>query len=145
MNCLLYGVILLAFPFVICTFIMIVRLLLFYFNDGKEGIEPLLKSYIWLMKHPVKMIKMGLDQTFIRFMWLNDLAFMWIAKRKYKGYRKRIKRVPYEDEAFQKDMEDTLDLCGKWVELVYDRMDAYPRYAYTPRRVVYKEYEDFWY
>ena len=89
------------------------------------------------MKHPVKMIKMGLDQTFIRFMWLNDLAFMWIAKRKYKGYRKRIKRVPYEDEAFQKDMEDTLDLCGKWVELVYDRMDAYPRYAYTPRRVVY--------
>ena len=58
------------------------------------------------MKHPIKMIKMGLDQTFIRFLWLNDLVFMWIAKRKYKGYRKRIKRVPYEDEAFQEDMED---------------------------------------
>lgn len=58
MNSLFYGVILLAFPFVICTFIMIVRLLSFYFNDAKEGIEPLLKSYVWLMKHPIKMIKM---------------------------------------------------------------------------------------
>ena len=60
------------------------------------------------MKHPVKMIKMGLDQTFIRFMWLNDLAFMWIAKRKYKGYRKRIKRVPYEEGGSQDQEIETI-------------------------------------
>ena len=145
MNSLFYGFILLAFPFVICTLVMIVRLLSFLVNDVREGIEPLLKSYVWLMKHPIKMIKMGLDQTLIRFMWLDDWLFKMIAKRKYKGYMKRMKRVPYEDEEFQEDIKDTLRICSGWIELVNDYMEDFPEYPYTPRCVVYEEYEDIWY
>ena len=145
MNSLFYGFILLAFPFVICTLVMIVRLLSFLVKDVREGIEPLLKSYVWLMKHPIKMIKMGLDQTLIRFMWLDDWLFKMIAKRKYKGYMKRMKRVPYEDEEFQEDIKDTLRICSGWIELVNDYMEDFPEYPYTPRRVVYEEYEDIWY
>lgn len=134
----------LAFPFVICTLVMIVRLLSFLFNDVREGIEPLLKSYVWLMKHPIKMIKMGLDQTFIRFMWLDDWLFKMIAKRKYKGYMKRMKRVPYEDESEKEWMEGTMKSFGDVLQHTSKCLDIGPSFMYAPRRVVYKDFDQYW-
>lgn len=143
MNHLLYVVMLLSIPYIVCTLAMLARFILFVFNDEMVYIEPLLKSYVWFMIHPVKIIKMGVDGVVVGFMMIEDLLFKAIVKRKYKSYKKRLNRVQYEDERSQEEMKSALTMSSDWMKLLSDCMDDLPAGFYTPRKVVYEEYEQW--
>lgn len=53
MNRLLYVVMLLSTPYIVCTLAMIARFILFVLNGEMIYIESLFKSYVWFMVHPV--------------------------------------------------------------------------------------------
>lgn len=141
MNRLLYVVMLLSTPYIVCTLAMLARFILFVLNDEMVYIEPLLKSYVWFMVHPVKIIKMGVDGVVVGFMMIEDLLFKAIVKRKYKSYKKRLNRVQYEDERSQEEMKSVLTSSSDWMRILGAYMDDLPASYYTPRKVVYEEYE----
>lgn len=93
------------------------------------------------MVHPVKIIKMGVDGVFVGGMMIEDLIFKAIVKHKYKSYKKRLKRVQYEDERDQEEMKSVLTSSSDWMRILGAYMDDLPASYYTPRKVVYEEYE----
>ena len=143
MNHLLYVVMVLSIPYIVCTLAMLARFILFVFNDKMVYIEPLFKSYVWFMVHPVKIIKMGVDGVVVGFMMIEDLLFKAIVKRKYKSYKKRLNRVQYEDERNQEEVKSVLTMSSDWMKILGDYMDDLPASYYTPRKVVYEEYEQW--
>ncbi len=143
MNRLLYVVMLLSTPYIVCTLAMIARFILFVLNGEMIYIESLFKSYVWFMVHPIKIIKMGVDGVVVGFMMIEDLLFKAIVKRKYKSYKKRLNRVQYEDERSQEEMKSALTMSSDWMKLLSDCMDDLPAGFYTPRKVVYEEYEQW--
>lgn len=143
MNRLLYVVMLLSTPYIVCTLAMIARFILFVFNDEMVYIEPLFKSYVWFMVHPVKIIKMGVDGVVVGLMMIENLLFKAVVKRKYKSYKKRLSRVQYEGERDQEEMKSDLTMSSDWMKLLNDYMDDLPAGFYTPCKVVYEEYEQW--
>lgn len=141
MKSLFYAVMVLSIPYIVCTLAMLARFILFVFKDEMVYIEPLLKSYVWFMKHPIKIIKMGMDRIVVGFMCFEDLIFKMIVKRKYKGYKKRLSRVSYEDERNQEEMKSVLNVSSDLMKTLSSYMDDLPMSFYTPRKVVYEEYE----
>ena len=141
MNHLLYVVMVLSIPYIVCTLAMLARFILFVLNDEMVYIEPLLKSYVWFMVHPIKIIKMGVDGVFVGGMMVEDLIFKAVVKHKYKSYKKRLKRVQYEDESNQEEMNSVLTSSSDWLKILEAYMDDLPASYYTPRKVVYEEYE----
>lgn len=143
MNRLLYVVMLLSTPYIVCTLAMIARFILFVLNGEMIYIESLFKSYVWFMVHPIKIIKMGVDGVVVGFMMIEDLLFKAIVKRKYKSYKKRLNRVQYEDERSQEEMKSALTMSSDWMRILGAYMDDLPASYYTPRKVVYEEYEQW--
>ena len=141
MNHLLYVVMVLSIPYIVCTLAMLARFILFVLNDDMVYIEPLLKSYVWFMVHPIKIIKMGVDGVFVGGMMVEDLIFKAVVKHKYKSYKKRLKRVQYEDERDQEEMKSVLTSASDCMKILGAYMDDLPDRYYTPRKVVYEEYE----
>ena len=143
MNRLLYVVMVLSIPYIVCTLAMLARFISFVLNDEMVYIEPLLKSYVWFMVHPIKIIKMGVDGVFVGGMMVEDLVFKAVVKHKYKSYKKRLKRVQYEDERDQEEMKSVLSSSIDWLKILGAYMDDLPASYYTPRKVVYEEYEQW--
>ena len=143
MNRLLYVVMLLSTPYIVCTLAMIARFILFVLNGEMIYIESLFKSYVWFMVHPIKIIKMGVDGVFVGGMMFEDLIFKAVVKHKYKSYKKRLKRVQYEDKSNQEEMKSVLTSSSDWLKILGDYMNDLPASYYTPRKVVYEEYEQW--
>lgn len=86
---------------------------------------------------------MGVDGVFIGGMMAEDLIFKVVVKHKYKSYKKRLKRVQYEDESNQEEISSVLTTSSDWMKILGDYMDNLPASYYTPRKVVYEEYEQW--
>lgn len=87
---------------------------------------------------------MLIDMVVVVSMILDDKIFKLILKQKYKSNERRLKRVQYEDEREKEWIEDTMKSFGNSLAHTMKCLDIGPEYMHTPRRVVYKDYDQLW-
>ena len=117
---------------------------MFLVGKRTKYIKPAFKAHIWGLKHPIKEMKMLIDMVVVVSMILDDKIFKLILKQKYKSNERRLKRVQYEDEREKEWIEDTMKSFGNSLEHTMKCLDIGPEYMHTPRRVVYKDYDQLW-
>lgn len=118
--------------------------LMFLVGKRTKYIKPAFKAHIWGLKHPIKEMKMLIDMVVVASMILDDKIFKLILKQKYKSNERRLKRVQYEDEREKEWIENTMKSFGNSLEHTMKCLDIGPEYMHTPRRVVYKDYDQLW-
>lgn len=118
--------------------------LMFLVGKRTKYIKPAFKAHIWGLKHPIKEMKMLIDMVVVASMILDDKIFKLILKQKYKSNERRLKRVQYEDEREKEWIEDTMKSFGNSLQHTMDCLDIDAEFIYTPRRVVYKDYDQLW-
>ena len=110
----------------------------------REHIKPTIKIYIWTLKHPIKTINLIKDMLVTDCMSLDDKVSNMILKRKYKSNKRRLKRIQYEDESEKEWMEGTMKSFGDVLQHTSKCLDIGPSFMYAPRRVVYKDFDQYW-
>lgn len=77
-------------------------------------------------------------------MQLDDKIFKKMLQYKYRSNQKRMNRIQYENENEKKWLSTTMKPFGKVLENTYKSLNVASDYKYTPRRVVYEDYDKIW-
>lgn len=84
------------------------------------------------------------DDVVVYYMRLEDKVFKKILERKYNGYQKRIKRIQYENENNRESMEQLLQTLSRVIKGNKKELELAPANIYTPRKVIYEDYNEIW-
>jgi len=117
---------------------------MFWFKKKPQYIKPAFKAEIWGFKHPIKNTRRIIDNVVIEFMQLDDKIFKKMLQYKYRSNQKRMNRIQYESEEGKKWSEMTMKPFGQVLECIYKSLNLSSAYKYTPRRVVYEDYDKIW-
>ena len=122
----------------------IIVVCMFWLKKESQHIKPALRAEVWRFKHPIKNIKLTIDDVAVYFMQLNDKVFKKMLQHKYRSNQKRMNRIQYESEEGKKWSEMTMKPFGQVLECTYKSLNRSSAYKYTPRRVVYEDYDKIW-
>lgn len=122
----------------------IIVMVMFWFKKKPQYIKPAFKAEIWGFKHPIKNTRRIIDNVVIEFMQLDDKIFKKMLQYKYRSNQKRMNRIQYENENEKKWLSTTMKPFGKVLENTYKSLNVASDYKYTPRRVVYADYDKIW-
>ena len=123
---------------------MAVVVFMFWLRKDSRFIKPSLKAEVWRLRHPIKNMKLMVDSVVICGMQLDDKIFKMMLQHKYRSNQKRMNRIQYESESGKKWSEMTMKPFGKVLENTYKSLNVASDYKYTPRRVVYADYDKIW-
>lgn len=123
---------------------MIVVVFMFQLRKDSRFIKPSLKAEVWRLRHPIKNMKLMVDSVVICGMQLDDKIFKMMLQHKYRSNQKRMNRIQYESESGKKGSEMTMKPFGQVLECTYKSLNLSSAYKYTPRRVVYEDYDKIW-
>lgn len=122
----------------------IIVVCMFWLKKESQHIKPALRAEAWRFKHPIQNIKLTIDDVAVYFMQLNDKVFKKMLQHKYRSNQKRMNRIQYESEEGKKWSEMTMKPFGQVLECTYKSLNLSSAYKYTPRRVVYEDYDKIW-
>ena len=77
-------------------------------------------------------------------MQLDDKIFKKMLQYKYRSNQKRMNRIQYESENEKKWLSTTMKPFGQVLERTYKSLNLSSAQKYTPRRVVYEDYDKIW-
>lgn len=123
---------------------MAVVVFMFWLRKDSKFIKPSLKAEVWRLRHPIKNARLMFDDVVIHAMQLDDKIFKTMLQHKYRNNQKRINRIQYESENEKKWLSTTMKPFGKVLENTYKSLNVASDYKYTPRRVVYADYDKIW-
>ena len=123
---------------------MIVVVFMFWLRKDSRFIKPSLKAEVWRLRHPIKNMKLMVDSVVICGMQLDDKIFKMMLQHKYRSNQKRMNRIQYESEEGKKWSGMTMKPFGQVLECTYKSLNLSSAYKYTPRRVVYEDYDKIW-
>lgn len=123
---------------------MAVVVFMFWLRKDSRFIKPSLKAEVWRLRHPIKNARLMFDDVVIHAMQLDDKIFKIVLQHKYRSNQKRMNRIQYESEEGEKWSEMTMKPFGKVLENTYKSLNVASDYKYTPRRVVYADYDKIW-
>lgn len=123
---------------------MAVVVFMFWLRKDSKFIKPSLKAEVWRLRHPIKNARLMFDDVVIHAMQLDDKIFKTMLQHKYRSNQKRINRIQYESENEKKWLSTTMKPFGKVLENTYKSLNVASDYKYTPRRVVYADYDKIW-
>ena len=89
-------------------------------------------------------MKLMVDSVVICGMQLDDKIFKMMLQHKYRSNQKRMNRIQYEIEEGKKWSGMTMKPFGQVLECTYKSLNLSSAYKYTPRRVVYEDYDKIW-
>lgn len=122
----------------------IIVMVMFWFKKKPQYIKPAFKAEIWGFKHPIKNTRRIIDNVVIEFMQLDDKIFKMMLQHKYRSNQKRMNRIQYESEEGKKWSGMTMKPFGQVLECTYKSLNLSSAQKYTPRRVVYEDYDKIW-
>lgn len=122
----------------------IIVMVMFWFKKKPQYIKPAFKAEIWGFKHLIKNTRRIIDNVVIEFMQLDDKIFKKMLQHKYRSNQKRMNRIQYESEEGKKWSGMTMKPFGQVLECTYKSLNLSSAYKYTPRRVVYEDYDKIW-
>lgn len=120
---------------------MAVVVFMFWLRKDSRFIKPSLKAEVWRLGHPIKNARLMFDDVVIHAMQLDDKIFKIVLQHKYRSNQKRMNRIQYESEEGKKWSEMTMKPFGQVLECTYKSLNLSSAYKYTPRRVVYEDYD----
>lgn len=120
---------------------MAVVVFMFWLRKDSRFIKPSLKAEVWRLRHPIKNARLMFDDVVIHAMQLDDKIFKIVLQHKYRSNQKRMNRIQYESEEGKKWSEMTMKPFGQVLECTYKSLNLSSAYKYTPRRVVYEDYD----
>ena len=123
---------------------MAVVVFMFWLRKDSRFIKPSLKAEVWRLRHPIKNARLMFDDVVIHAMQLDDKIFKIVLQHKYRSNQKRMNRIQYESEEGKKWSEMTMKPFGQVLECTYKSLNLSSAYKYTPRRVVYEDYDKIW-
>ena len=123
---------------------MAVVVFVFWLRKDSRFIKPSLKAEVWRLRHPIKNMKLMVDSVVICGMQLDDKIFKMMLQHKYRSNQKRMNRIQYEIEEGKKWSGMTMKPFGQVLECTYKSLNLSSAYKYTPRRVVYEDYDKIW-
>lgn len=123
---------------------MIVVVFMFWLKKDSQFIKPVLKAEVWRIKHPIKNARLMFDDVVIHAMQLDDKIFKRILQHKYRSNQKRMNRIQYESENGKKWSGMTMKPFGQVLECTYKSLNLSSAQKYTPRRVIYEDYDKIW-
>lgn len=123
---------------------MIVVVFMFWLKKDSQFIKPALKAEVWRIKHPIKNARLMFDDVVIHAMQLDDKIFKRILQHKYRSNQKRMNRIQYESENGKKWSGMTMKPFGQVLECTYKSLNLSSAQKYTPRRVIYEDYDKIW-
>mgnify|MGYP004517066707 FL=1 len=123
---------------------MAVVVFMFWLRKDSRFIKPSLKAEVWRLRHPIKNMKLMVDSVVICGMQLDDKIFKMMLQHKYRSNQKRMNRIQYEIEEGKKWSGMTMKPFGQVLECTYKSLNLSSAYKYTPRRVVYEDYDKIW-
>ena len=119
---------------------MAVVIFIFWLKKNSQFIKPSLKAEVWRLRHPIKSIKLMVDSVVICGMQI----FKMMLQHKYRSNQKRMNRIQYESESGKKWSEMTMKPFGQVLECTYKSLNLSSAQKYTPRCVVYEDYDKIW-
>lgn len=123
---------------------MAVVVFIFWLKKDSRFIKPALKAEVWRLRHPIKNARLMFDDVVIHAMQLDDKIFKMMLQHKYRSNQKRMNRIQYESESGKKWSEMTMKPFGEVLENTYKSLNLSSAQKYTPRRVVYEDYDKIW-
>lgn len=123
---------------------MAVVVFMFWLRKDLRFIKPSLKTEVWRLRHPIKNARLMFDDVVIHAMQLDDKIFKKMLQYKYRSNQKRINRIQYESENEKKWSGMTMKPFGQVLECTYKSLNLSSAQKYTPRRVVYEDYDKIW-
>lgn len=123
---------------------MAVVVFIFWLKKDSRFIKPALKAEVWRLRHPIKNAQLMFDDVVIHAMQLDDKIFKMMLQHKYRSNQKRMNRIQYESESGKKWSEMTMKPFGEVLENTYKSLNLSSAQKYTPRRVVYEDYDKIW-
>ena len=123
---------------------MAVVVFIFWLKKDSRFIKPALKAEVWRLRHPIKNARLMFDDVVIHAMQLDDKIFKMMLQHKYRSNQKRMNRIQYESESGKKWSEMTMKPFGQVLECTYKSLNLSSAQKYTPRRVVYEDYDKIW-
>lgn len=123
---------------------MAVVVFMFWLRKDSRFIKPSLKAEVWRLRYPIKNMKLMVDSVVICGMQLDDKIFKMMLQHKYRSNQKRMNRIQYEIEEGKKWSGMTMKPFGQVLECTYKSLNLSSAYKYTPRRVVYEDYDKIW-
>lgn len=123
---------------------MAVVVFMFWLRKDSRFIKPSLKAEVWRLRHPIKNARLMFDDVVIHAMQLDDKIFKMMLLHKYRSNQKRMNRIQYESEEGKKWPEMTMKPFGQVLECTYKSLNLSSAQKYTPRRVVYEDYDKIW-
>lgn len=122
----------------------VIVMFMFWFKKESQYIKPAFKAEVWGFKHPIKNTRRIIDNVAIYYMQLDDKIFKKMLQCKYRSNQKRMSRIQYESENEKKWLSTTMKPFGKVLENTYKSLNIASDYKYTPRRVIYTDYDKIW-
>ena len=123
---------------------MIVVMFIFWLKKDSRFIKPALKAEVWRLRHPIKNARLMFDDVVIHAMQLDDKIFKMMLQHKYRSNQKRMNRIQYESEEGKKWSGMTMKPFGQVLECTYKSLNLSSAQKYTPRRVIYEDYDKIW-
>lgn len=123
---------------------MAVVVFMFWLRKDSRFIKPSLKAEVWRLRHPIKNMKLMVDSVVICGMQLDDKVFKKMLQHKYRSNQKRMNRIQFETENEKRWLEMTMKPFGQVLECTYKSLNLSSAQKYTPRCVVYEDYDKIW-
>lgn len=123
---------------------MAVVVFMFWLRKDSKFIKPSLKAEVWRLRHPIKNARLMFDDVVIHAMQLDDKIFKTMLQHKYRSNQKRMNRIQYESEEGKRWSGMTMKPFGQVLECTYKSLNLSSAQKYTPRRVVYADYDKIW-